>query len=54
MSLGENFSPVLHFNPIYVLSRVKALRKWRVVMETVTDVTVTLMEFLDSAIANFS
>lgn len=49
MSLGENLSPVLHSNLIYILARVKALRKWRAVMETLTDLTVTLMEFLDSA-----
>lgn len=54
MSLGENLSSVLYFNLIYILARVKALRKWRAVMEMLTDVTVTLMEFLDSATINFS
>lgn len=53
MSLGENLSPVLHSNLIYILARVKALRKWRAVMETLTDVTVTLMEFLVCAVINF-
>lgn len=52
VSLGENISPVLHSNLIYILARVKALRKWKAVMETLTDLTVTLMEFLDSAIIN--
>lgn len=54
MSLGENLSPVLHSNLIYILARVKALRKWRSVMEMLTDITGTLMEFLDSAIINFA
>lgn len=54
MSLGENLSPVLHSNLIYILARVKALRKWRAVMETLTDTTVTLTEFIDSAIINFA
>lgn len=52
LSLGENLAPVLRSNLIYILARVKALRKWRAVVETLTDVTVTLMEFLDSAIIN--
>lgn len=54
MSLGENLSPVLHSNLIYILARVKALRKWRSVMEMLTDITGTLMEFLDSTIINFA
>lgn len=53
MSLGENLPPVLHSNLIYILARVKALRKWRSVMEMLTDITGTLMEFLDSSIIIF-
>jgi len=54
LSLGGNLSSVLYFNLIYILARVKALRKWRAVMETLTDITVTLMESLDSATINFT